>query len=374
MKVLELFGEPISNGGQESFVINVLKHIRDDEIKVDFLTPYFCDNQAYAKIVQDRGGQVFSLNLPFLPGKSRFNIKKPLKKFFNSNHYDVVHIHSGSISILAVAAYVARKCKINRVIVHSHCAAERKTFKYRITKFVSLPFMKLYPTDYCACSRIAGEWKFSKNIVKKKLVILKNGVDLEDFAFNGDKRNLIREKLNISSDTLVLGHVGRFSYQKNHEYLLKVFKELKNRHINSKLMLIGSGELLNEVKGQAKNDNILNDIIFVGNVNNVHDYMQAFDVFALPSRFEGLPIVGVEAQASGLPCVFSIAVTDETMLTDKVKFLPVNETSVSVWVDSILELYGTERKDNSEVLREKGFDINQTADTVVAIYKKANLN
>ncbi len=370
MKVLEIFGEPISNGGQESFVINVLKHINDDDIKIDLFTPYYCDNRTYKNIVEERGGKVFSLGLSFTPGNSRMNIKKPLKNFLKSNKYDVVHIHSGSISVLAIAAWVAHRCKVKKIIVHSHCAAERKNLKYRLAKFASLPLMRICPTDYCACSQVAGDWKFSRRIAKNKLVILKNGVDLLEFSYKSDVRAAMRRKLCLDENDLVIGHVGRFSYQKNHEYLLKVLSELKNNGINAKLVLIGSGELLNEVKEQALEADISDKIIFVGNVNNVADYMQAMDVFALPSRFEGLPIVGVEAQAAGLPCVFSEAVTEETKLTDEVKFLPIDDESVSAWAETILYLSKSERKDNVSVLKDKGFDINETVKRILEIYKK----
>lgn len=369
MKILELFGEPIANGGQEAFVMNVIKNIDDESISIDVLTPYYCENDYYKAIVEKKGGRVLSLGLPFSPGNSRLNLTDPLKKFFNSNRYDIVHIHSGSISVLAIAAWVAHRAKIKKIIVHSHCAAERKTIKYRLAKLFSLSIMRRCPTDYCACSQVAGDWKFSKKIAKKKLIILKNGVDLSEFSFDCKVRNEMRRRLGISDDALVVGHVGRFSYQKNHEYLLKILSELKNSHIKAVLMCIGSGELFNDIKEKATRENLLDDIIFVGTVNNVADYMQAMDLFALPSRFEGLPIVGVEAQATGLPCILSDAVTREAALADEVKFLPIDDESVPVWSKEILAVNKSARKDNNSALRDKGFDIRLTVDKLLAIYK-----
>lgn len=370
MKVLEIFGEPIANGGQEAFVINVVKHIDDKDVQIDFLTPYYCSNETYRSTVEQRGGKIICLDLPFLPGKSRFNIAKPLKRFLKSNKYDVVHIHSGSISILAIASRVAKRCGVKKIIVHSHCAAEHKTLKYRLIKMYTSAVMNSCPTDYCACSLVAGEWKFSKRIVKNKLIILKNGVDLNEFSYNSDVRKELRSRFGFEDDTLVLGHVGRFSYQKNHEYLLKILVELKEIGVKCKLILIGSGELFDEIKEQTEKDEITDDIIFVGNVDDVANYMQAMDIFVLPSRFEGLPIVGVEAQAAGLPCVFSQAVTDEVKLTDAVKFLPADDASVADWCRTILDLSKEARQDNSVVLKEKGFDINKTAKKILTIYKK----
>ena len=369
MKILELLGEPIANGGQEAFVINFINAIDMFDLSIDLLTPYNCSNNYYKTIVENKGGRVYSFNLPFAPGKSRRNIIKPLKKFLKSNHYDVVHIHSGSISVLKYASLAAKKAKVKKIIVHSHCAADRKTFKYRLVKLFSMPTLSLCPTDYCACSQIAGDWKFSKRIAKKKLIILKNGVDLCEFSFKPEMRDIMRQSLGIANGELVIGHVGRFSYQKNHEYLLKIQSDLKKNKVNSKLLPIGSGELFYEVKEQAVKDNILDEIIFVGNVDNVADYMQAMDVFALPSRFEGLPIVGVEAQASGLPCVFSNAITEEAHLTNQVEFLPITDEAVAEWSKVMQLLSNQERKDNRIILKEKGFDINATADKILALYK-----
>lgn len=367
MKILEIFGEPIANGGQESFVINVLKAIDLTNLQIDLLTPYDCENNFYKSIVESKGGKVFEFGIAFTPGRSRKNIYKSLLKFLKENNYDVVHVHSGSISVLMYAAKAASKAKVKKIIVHSHCAAERKTLKYRAVKLMSLLPMKKYPTHYCACSQIAGEWKFSKSIVRKKLIILKNGVDIKEFSFKNALRKNIRNKSGISQDDFVVGHVGRFSYQKNHEYLLKIFKELKRISPNSKLMLIGSGELYDEVKEQAKRGGISNDVILVGNVDNVADYMQAMDVFVLPSRFEGLPIVGVEAQAAGLPVITSVNVSRELNICRNVSFLELSE-DISVWVDEIRKYINAPRLDNSNTLVDSGYDIKSTAEKIRNIY------
>ena len=178
----------------------------------------------------------------------------------------------------------------------------------------------------------------------------------------------MRGRLNIPENAVVLGHVGRFSYQKNHEYLLSVLAAVRIRGIDAKLMLIGSGENMQNVISLAQKLGLSQHVMFIGNVNNVNDYMQAMDVFLLPSRFEGLPIVGVEAQAVGLPCIFSSAVTNEVALTSNVCYLPADGASVGLWADKVLQFADKWGADNTAALKNAGFDVCRTADILRDIY------
>lgn len=367
IKVLEIFGEPISNGGQESFVMNVYTHMDKADMEIDFLTPYYCDNEYYKNLVAENGGHIFAYNLPFCPGGLRNSIKAPIRDALLKKKYDVVHIHSGSISVLAIASRIAKKCGVRKIIVHSHCAAERKTLKYRIVKLLTRHTMNSCPTDYCACSQVAGEWKFSNEIVKNKLVILKNGVDLDKFKFDKEKRNILRSKVGFDEDDYVIGHVGRFSYQKNHEYLVEIFARLSKKTDKYKLLLIGTGENYDEINISVKEKGVAEKVYFAGNVNNVNEYMQAMDIFVLPSRFEGLPIVGVEAQAAGLPVVTSTQVSEELKITENVCFLPLDD--MSRWVEKIRELELNRRVDNTETIRVSGYDINSTVTQIEKMYR-----
>ncbi len=367
MKVLELFGEPISNGGQESFVISVVSHINDDSIHIDLLTPYYCDNSYYEEMIKRRGGKVYSLGVKFNPGGDRRSIIAPLTSFFKKNSYDVVHIHSGSISVLSFAAKASKKAGVKMVITHSHCGIERPGIKNTLLRYWASLSMKKNVDFYCACSYEAAIAKYPK-IIAEKALIIKNGVDLNKFIFNNEKRDVLRSTLNISKDTVVIGHVGRFNAQKNHSFLLDVFYEFHKEYPESILMLVGSGELKKDIENKAKNLCILNYIRFIGNVNNVEDYMQIMDVFALPSLFEGLPIVGVEAQASGLPIVVSQNVSRELEITSNVFFS--NRFCVAEWVGLIEKALNYGRKDVSLEIEQAGFNIQLTADMISDIYKK----
>lgn len=359
-----MFGEPVSYGGQEAFAANVISRLDGRGAVFDALTPYYCDNEKYARMITC-GGEMHCLSLPFRPGSNRFDLIKPLRAFLAGHKYDVIHIHSGSISVLAEGASEAARAGIKKIIVHSHCAAEKETLKHRLIKAAfAYPMGKA--TDYIACSMKAGLSKFSAAVCRKKLVILKNGVDLGKFRFSSEVRAEMRGRLGLDGGCLLLGHVGRFSYQKNHGYLLEVLKRIKARGADCRLLLIGSGEELDSVRKKSREDGTESSIIYAGNVDNVEDYMCAMDVFLLPSRYEGLPIVGVEAQAAGLPCIFSSAVTDEAGLTPHVTYLGITPDDADKWADAAIAYAGT--RGTAEGLAENGFDIADTAEKLWKIY------
>lgn len=366
VRILEVFGEPIVNGGQESLVFNIIQNMDTTGLDINVLTLYYCENKRYEEIIEDMGGSIISFNLPFAPGKSRSNLCKPLFKYLRSEKYDVLHIHSGSISVLALSAAVAKRAGIKKIFVHSHCAAERKTLRYRIVKLIMSPLMILYPTDYLACSQIAGEWKYPRAIVKNKMRILKNGVEIDKFVFDKKKRDIFRKQLGIENKDFVIGHVGRFSYQKNQEFLIELFEEVKKKEKNSKLLLIGNGETIEKIKGMVKRIGFEKDVFFIGNVNNVNDYLHIMDVFVLPSRYEGLPIVGVEAQAAGLPILVSANVSKELKITECVQYIDLKDKAD--WVQLICAQKGKDRVQTVEQIRSAGYDIKMTAKYLRKLY------
>ncbi len=361
-----MFGEPIDSGGQEVFVINLINNIDMTDLTVDVFTPYECLNDNYRRIIEAKGGQVFEGKVEFSPGSSRNNIIPPLNMVLNRNSYDAIHIHSGSTSVLALGAKIAKKRHIRKIIVHSHCAAEKETFRHWVVKKYFTPGLLMNPTDYFACSKVAAEWKFPNSVLKKTKLI-KNGVDLDLFAPNQTLRESIRKKIGVSDDEFLIGHVGRFSYQKNHEQLINIFKEFKAESENdTKLLLIGSGELENEIKKLVERENLQNSVIFTGSISNVHEYLQAMDAFVLPSRFEGLPFVGVEAQAVGIPLLVSENVSEELKLTEGIKYLSLEKNQV--WIEELKKIRIGERFYNHKDLRKAGYDVKYTAEEVRRYY------
>ena len=367
MRILEAFGEPISNGGQESFVMNVVTHMNMSNKTVDLLTPYYCDNEHYKNKIESLGGKIFTFNKPFTPGKSRFNICDAIDDFFKNNKYDVVHVHSGSISIFGIYAYYAKKNGVKKVIVHSHSSIEKKSLKNTILRYVCNLFLKNNVDIYCACSCIAGESKFVESVVKNKLVIIKNGIDVEKFKFNEVTRKNLRCSLNIEDDEFIVGHVGRFSDEKNHTFLIDVFKQIVKLKPNSKLILIGSGELEDIIKEKVNYLGLNEKVIFLGNVNNVYDYYQAMDCFVLPSKFEGLPLVGVEAQAAGVCSVFSSVVTKELGITKLAHYISLGE-SAEKWAGWICDFGKVKRVDMSLKIKETGFSMDAEIRKIENLY------
>lgn len=365
IKVLQIFGEPLSNGGQESFVLNLYNHFNTERFVFDFYTPYYCDNDYLKETVQNLGGTVFEQNLNFAPGGSRNNILKGLLKHLSKNQYAVVHIHSGSISVLALASFAAYKKGIKKIICHSHCAGNTPNFKYKVTKLLFGTMLKKYPTDYLACSKIAGEWKYPASVMKKLLVI-KNGVDTRKFCYSEFIRDIFRKKLNLESK-FVVGHVGRFSFQKNHAFLIDIFQHILQRQPNATLLLIGEGEEEQVIRTKVKKLGLEDSVIFYGTSNEVYHLMQAMDVFVLPSRFEGLPIVAVEAQAVGLPVVLSDAISTETQITSNLSYMSLEQSAES-WASKILEYQSFSRTQTNKEIENAGFDISTTVKMVEKLY------
>ena len=309
------------------------------------------------------GGDIFTFGLDFKPGNSRFNICKYIDVFFKDHSYDVVHIHSGSISILGLFSYYAKKNGIKKVIVHSHCSVERISIKNKILRTIFSTLMKNNVDAYFACSKLAAEAKFTDSIVNNSVRIIKNGVNVDKFCYDGIKRDLIRSEIGYKQNDFVVGHVGRFSYQKNQDFLIDVFHNLRELMPNAKLLLIGNGELKETIIEKINKLGLEKDVRFTGNVDNVNDYMQALDCFVLPSRYEGLPIVGVEAQAAGLPCFFSKNITDELNVTKLANFVSLDDGSEK-WAKYIADFKYGRRELMIENITSCGFNVKTQAEEI----------
>ena len=365
MRIIEITGEPILHGGQEKFIANLISNLKDDSLIVDVLTPYNVDNDAFCETVHLRGGEVYSLELEFLPGKSRKLLLDPLTVFLKGKQYDVAHIHSGSISVLAYSALAAKRAGIEKVIVHSHSTGN-PSIKHSIIRTLFGNTIKNNADYYLSCSYEAGRMKYSSEIVDNDLVIIQNGIDINQFAANETIRTKVRKSLDIPEEAFVIGHVGRFSEEKNHSFLINLFPVLMERIPEAKLLLVGDGELMNEIIELAHGMNIAGNVIFTGNVDEVTMYYQVMDIFVLPSVYEGLPFVALEAQAAGIPCLLSDGVSEDAVIGKNVERLSLADSDL--WIESIAAYKGAERVDNSDALRKAGFDIVDTVNQIKRIY------
>jgi glycosyltransferase involved in cell wall biosynthesis len=240
--------------------------------------------------------------------------------------------------------------------MHSHAAGvdgAHRNAKEKIHQFFRTK-LKHLGTQFVACSDLARQWMFP-NIDAHQVLLIHNGVDLKKFRFDPEIRAQVRRELGLEN-AVVIGHVGRFAYQKNHTFLIRAFHAFKKKEPRAKLLLVGEGELMGEMRA------LTHELL-----------LQAMDVFALPSHFEGLPIVGVEAQAAGLPVLFSDCITKEAKLTDDVGFLPIAENAETLWAGALLKAYHLPRKDNYQRLYEAGYDICYTVNQFLELYRGANL-
>ncbi len=366
IRVLEAFGEPISFGGQEAFVMNVLEHMDRTGMKIDLLSPYFCDNDRTVSVIHGYGGEVYALNCPFKPGSLRRQAVLPLSRFFKEHQYDVVHIHSGSNIMLAMLAVCAARGGSRRVIVHSHSTGI-SGWKHSASKIATAPMLRRYPTEYCACSEEAGQWRFPADICRKKLRVVYNGIEAENFRYDEALREEMRRSLGIDDQTVVIGNVGRLVYQKNQVFLLEIMREILTGKQDRRyqLLLVGSGTDMLMLKERAAELGIEDDIIFTGARNNVADYYQAIDVLAVPSHYEGLGMVVIEGQAAGLDVLVSDRVPRIAAVTDAVEYIPLEERET--WADRITAGH-SRHPENVLAIMNSPYSADYTARVVRAMY------
>ena len=279
-----------------------------------------------------------------------------LYKYISKEKIDVVHVH-GSSAIMSVELVAARLagCKVR--IAHSH---NTTCENQKADKILRPVFNRNYTTAF-ACGQDAGRWMFGK----RKFTIIPNGRNLKKYEYDPKKRTEYRNKLGIASDALVIGHVGRFNRQKNHEYLVRIFSEVHKKEQNSYLVLVGTGEKVGEINNLVKELELENNVIFTGVIENVSDYLSAFDIMLLPSLYEGLPLVVIEWQIAGLPCIVSDTVTKECAITSLVKFESVKKEP-EVWANEVVNLILQDRNDSKEIIfneiKTAGYDIESGAE------------
>lgn len=271
-----------NGGGVESVVMNYYKNIDRNRIQFHFLCDEDSTDIPYEEI-EKLGGKVIVIP----PYQKLFKYQKELYRIFKENNYKIIHSHINALSVFPLR--IAKKAGVPIRIAHSHSTSNKKEWKKNILKMILRPFSKLYANNYFACTEYAGKWLFGKKVVERKeLNVINNAIDLKKFEFNENIRGDLRKELGIKEDVLVIGHVGRFMKQKNHDFLIDVFNELIKKNENSILMLIGQGPLLNEMKQKVRDLSIEDKVKFIGQVTNVEKYYNIMDVFLFPSIYEGL--------------------------------------------------------------------------------------
>lgn len=351
----------------QSGITTVMKNLIENSIPgiVNYTIVTMEDKRNNVSYFRDLG-----VNVIIMPRLSIFRVKEFISFFcqlFQKNHFDIVHSHFSQIDRIIFP--IARKNGVKKCISHSHSAklseSRLKALLYKI-----MCFQLSKKADYCAaCSEQAGVALFGSSfpVLKNKLII-KNGIDCSKYAYNEELRQSLRKEYNITANSIVVGHVGRFSVGKNQSFLVKILDELKKRGKDYMLFLVGAGETLNGVEKMVSNLGLNNYVIFAGGRDDIDSILNLFDLFVMPSIHEGLGISAVEAQANGLECVLSSNIPKEADLTG-VKFLDLNDP-ITKWADCIESLSCIRHREYNEMVVNAGYEIINIGASMTNFYKE----
>ncbi len=358
----------MDRGGAEAMIMNYMRNVNRDLIQFDFLTNRDY-RAAYEDEIESLGGKVYHM-CPMYPGKFR-QYKREVREFLKKHpEYKIIHSNLEERSYFALKE--AKKLGVPVRISHSHNRPLGFNPKL-IVRYYFRFMLKYYNTHMFSCGIEAGDWLYGKKN-REKVIIMNNAIDAARYTYSARKSAEMKKTLGVE-DKLVIGHVGRFFAQKNHPFLIDIFYEIYKKNPNAVLILVGGGEvddsLKNQMKQKVKNLGIEDAVQFLGVREDVNEVMQAFDLFLLPSLFEGLPVTMVEAQASGLPCVISDKVPIQCDITGNVKVVGLDERP-DRWADVILSFVEKfERKDTFNQICQTGFDIKENARWLEEFYVKA---
>lgn len=350
----------LDNGGVEAFVMNVYRNIDREKVQFDFLLR--CGNRThYWDEIERMGGRIFVT--PPYPKRAVSNYFETKKFLEKHREYETIHVHANSL-IYMYAIKIAKKLKIKNRIMHSHSTKPKKDMLVCLHKHNKKHIDK-YANIKLACSNVAGEWMFDGDFQ-----IINNGIDSEKFRYNEKIRNEIRNQLGIKDEVLI-GNIGRFVEPKNHSFIIDIFSEYKKINTKSKLLLMGFGELESNIRNQVKLLGLEDDVIILNDRNDACNILQAVDVFLFPSKFEGLGISLVEAQASGLPCLVSDNIPKEAIFDNRVDVLSLDENK-SVWANKldILCKSNYKREVGADIVKANNYDISNTCKQLIQIYSR----
>ena len=347
----------MDRAGLETMLMNYYRNIDRSKIQFDFLTHRDTPG-AYEKEIVSLGGNIY--RAPRLYPQNYEKYFAFMKSFFEEHkEYKIVHSHIDSMSAFPLLA--AKRAEIPYRISHSHSSRFDMDFKLPI-KYLARLTVPYVANIYCACGNKAAEFMYGSRTTK----IIHNAIDLKQFQYNEETRNEARKKLGIDRQ-LVIGHVGRYYYVKNQEFLLDIVKIIKKEYSDVQLLLVGKGQDESMLREKTARLGLTNNVHFLVDRADVCDLYQAMDVFVMPSLFEGLPVVGVEAQANGLPCLFSDNISSEVVITKQANTMSLKE-SPQAWANRILSLRRDKNLNVQGVMRAQGYDIKLEAEKLMKWY------
>lgn len=353
----------LHNGGAEIFVMNVYRVLDQEKIQFDFLLRSANNSESMVEEIHKLGGKIFIM--PEFPKKARQH-KYEMKKFFreHAEEYEGVHIHANSMLYMEPLK-LAKAYQINKIILHSHNINTTGKLAAAIHKYNRKKIYK-YANYYLACSTEAGRWMFENHSFQ----VIRNGIDGSLYQYNEENRMKIRKELNLE-DSFVVGHVGRFHEQKNHGFIIKIFCKVMEGKENARLLLVGSGKEAGRIERELKALGIENKVVVLNDRRDIYQLLSAMDFFLFPSLYEGLSIALLEAEMVNLPCLISNTISDETLISNKVKVMDLSEPAAK-WADYILNYQPADRNQPDACLKKnkKLFDIHLTAKALEHIYTK----
>ncbi|OWV06482.1 glycosyltransferase family 1 protein [Fibrobacter sp. UWH1] len=359
--------EVLSAAGIESFFMNLYRRVDRSKVQFDFLV-LRNEHEFYEDEVNSLGGKKY-----FIESKKKntlvriFEESVLLEKFLKEHHYDIVHIHY-TTPLRAPYLRALKRAGVKTRIYHSHSAyvSGKGGVKLMIYAYMR-KIIEKYATHFFACSQVAAEWMFSANVLKQGWhKVIHNGIDTKKFAYNASDREDVRTQLGINGKKVLI-HTGRFLEQKNQSFVVDVFADVKRKCPNSVLLLLGIGPLQDLVKQKVHNLGLESDVFFLDVKPDVYRYLSAADCYIMPSLYEGLPVAAVEAECSGLPCVFSTNITEEVALTSNVSFLKLTD-SIEKWSETVVKSFETVREDFSAIVLDHGYDVQNVAENMQAFY------
>lgn len=360
---------PLGPGGISKLTVSINKLIDRDRVVFEYLVfrdhKEFFDDEISELGAPKRIVDVENVKISLFKQVVKF---KKMCELFRREKYDVVHVDA-STPYDVVVALAAKVSGIRTIVFHSHNDGFKKG---NILRDVMFPFFKLLMrfcvTDYFTISGKAAEFMFPTKIYKqKKYTLVRNGIDPVELRFSPEDRNYIRDQLNIGSKK-VIGHIGRFVYQKNHRFLIDIFEKVLEKDSGYILLLVGEGELVDEIKKYAEDHGVIENVVFFGTTHEIGKVLSAMDCFVFPSHFEGLGIVAIEAQANGLPTICADSIVDEVNVTDK--FCRVHGWDANEWADRICDIIQNDNRcdDKIEEIRKSGYDIRSTVSKLESFY------
>lgn len=350
-------------GGISAVVLNYYSNIDHNKIHFDIaVTDKYIGR--HANTLEKMGCKVFPV---CLKSENLKLYKSQIKEILSNGKYDAVHVHSNDTSWVTLR--IAKQMNINIRIAHSHTAGHsgRDTIKSKLRRMACQFLNRHYATHLLSCGKKAGEFIYGKNVISnKRHTVLPNAIDTNTFSFNPEKRKEMRKILGLEN-SFVVGMIGRIDPVKNTIYAISLFKAIKNKIPNAKLLMAGSGPDEDATKAEIHRLGLDQDVILLGQRSDVYDLYQAIDLYMLPSLYEGFPVAAVEAMATGLPCLLSDTVTDELSFGANVHYLPLDNENI--WANVALEYAaGNDRYSGLKEIKKHGLDIRDTAHKLEKIY------